>query len=163
MKFVASEKEIENSILSWLNLQSGCTAWKQNIVAVSRLETVAGKARIKRFNTSKWVPRGGCDIIGLYRGRSFAIEVKTEIAYKLFESCRDPHELRQKEFIDRVRRAGGIAFLACSLEMVEVIFKNWKVRVDWEINFVNDALRKIQKQREELPNTLQSPPPSLSL
>jgi Holliday junction resolvase len=54
-------------------------------------------------------PKGVSDIIGIYRGKFLAIEVKTERG-KLTDA--------QRAFLDRVNREGGIAFVARSVEDV---------------------------------------------
>ena len=53
--------------------------------------------------------KGIADIIGCYQGRMFAIEVKTE------RGCVTAY---QQRFIDRVNDAGGLAFVARSIEDV---------------------------------------------
>jgi len=54
-------------------------------------------------------PKGVSDIIGIYKGRFLAIEVKTPKG-KVTEA--------QRAFIDRVNKEGGIAFVARSVEDV---------------------------------------------
>lgn len=69
----ASESEIETLILDWLNLQPGCFAFK-----VETSGWYDSVKQIYRKRRSKYVLRGTSDIIGCYRGRFFAMEVKSE-------------------------------------------------------------------------------------
>lgn len=81
------------------------------------------KKKVYRKNTSPYRRRGVADLLGIYRGRFLAIEVKSAKG-KLSE--------HQVEFLDEVVGAGGIAFMAKSIEDVkyglekadEVYFKN---------------------------------------
>jgi hypothetical protein len=58
--------------------------------------------------------KGISDIIGCYKGRFFAIEIKRE-GGKITE--------HQQAFINQVRAAGGIAFVAYSIQDVEEYLK----------------------------------------
>ena len=60
---------------------------------------------------------GTADIIGCYRGRYFAIEAKVG---------KNKATDKQNEFIQQVQEAGGIAFVAWTLDDID---KNF----DWEI------------------------------
>lgn len=60
--------------------------------------------------TSKWYKRGVADILGIYKGKFLAIEVKTE------KGRPNPN---QKLFLQDVLNNGGIAFIARSVEEVE--------------------------------------------
>ena len=63
----------------------------------------------KQWQGSMSQPKGVSDILGCYQGRMVAIEVKRPGG--------KPTEDQQK-FIDRVKREGGIAFCADSVEAV---------------------------------------------
>jgi len=79
---------------------------------------------LKIFHFKHWAgpmtsPKGISDILGCYKGRMIAIELKkpgwkppkpTSKAYK--------HYRHQADFIDAVRRAGGVAFFAQSIDDV---------------------------------------------
>jgi hypothetical protein len=111
-----TEKQIEDSILTWLNFQPGCFAFKLDVQA--RYDP-----RIKTYRRlAKWVPRGGSDIISSVRGRMITWEVKTPAEHKKFSNCREDHEMRQKAFMDRVISTGGLAYCVCSLDQVMEIF-----------------------------------------
>ncbi len=111
-----SEKDIETVILTWLNYQQGCFAFKMNI---------AGMWDQRGFykQSGKFVPKGGADIIFCLNGRFGAFECKTPASYKKFLTKPGPHELRQLWFLEQIRAKGGIAEVVCSLEMVQEHFK----------------------------------------
>lgn len=58
---------------------------------------------------NRWFIYGVSDIIGIYKGKFFAIEVKTKTG-KLSE--------HQKIFLNDVKKNGGIAFVARSIDDV---------------------------------------------
>lgn len=89
-----TESEIKRQIKAYLDRLPGCQA------TVVQLGSIGG-----RTNSA----RGMADIIGVYRGRFFAIEVKTP------KGVVAPH---QQRYIDDVNRAGGLAFVARSLDDV---------------------------------------------
>lgn len=94
------EREIQSLILQWLNLQYGCKAWRSNTGAVVR--EYKGKKRFTRFGQA-----GMPDIIGIYRGRFLAIEVKRP---------GNKATMEQQMFLDGISRMGGLAFVAFSLD-----------------------------------------------
>lgn len=111
------EKLIEVSILQWLNLQPGCYAFKLDLKGT-------WDPRIKAFKkVSKWVPKGGADIIFILHGKFGCLEVKTPAAYKKFYTSPGEHELRQTAFLDLIRSKGGLAEVVCSLGQVIDVFK----------------------------------------
>ena len=63
----------------------------------------------KQWQGSMSQPKGVSDILGIYQGRMVAIEVK--------RPGRKPTP-QQQAFLDRVKREGGIAFWADSVEAV---------------------------------------------
>lgn len=97
-----SEKQLETAILDWLNLQQNCFAIKLNNVGV--FDT---RKRVYRKPNNRHIHKGVPDIIGMLKGRFFAIEVK--FGYN------KPTE-HQIKFIDRVRKAQGVAFWCKSFE-----------------------------------------------
>lgn len=113
-----SEKLIEESILQWLNYQPGCYAFKLDL---------KGTYNIKRktfMKVSRWVPKGGADIIFILNGKFGCFEVKTPAAYKKFYTSPGEHELRQTAFLDLIRSKGGLAEVVCSLgQVIDVIKK----------------------------------------
>lgn len=88
------ESLIKSQIMDWLRVQPGCYARTIQLGGIG-----------KRTNNSK----GISDIIGVWRSRFLAIEVKTK------EGRVSPE---QQEFLDCVNRCGGIAFVAKSLNEV---------------------------------------------
>lgn len=99
------EKLIENSILRLLNLKQ-VFAWKVKT-------TGTYDPTLKRFRKpSPFYMKGVSDILGLYKGRFIAIEVKTPKGKLTIE---------QKLFQERVRENGGIAIVARSVVDVEIL------------------------------------------
>lgn len=108
----ATEKEIEDVILQWLNLQYLCFAFKQDIKA--SYDPKLGYYR----QLSKWVPKGGSDILASIHGKFCAFEVKKPSEYKSWFTSTGDREINQRSFIDKVKATGGIAACVCSLEQV---------------------------------------------
>lgn len=101
------EKPIEKAILQYLEFVDDCYAWKNNTVGIY------DKAKgIYRKSRSKYAINGTSDILGVYRGRFLAIEVKTP------QTKNRPSE-DQRMFIERINYHGGIAFIATSVEDVQ--------------------------------------------
>lgn len=107
------EKEIEEQILSWLNLQPGVFAFK--VATGGWFDTKRG---VFRKNSSKFLLKGTSDIIGMIHGKFMAIEVKSETGMKRFLRYPGKHELDQILFLRRVTDRGGLAICVCSLEEV---------------------------------------------
>lgn len=104
-----TEKEIEESILNYLNLLPRCFAFK--VKTTGFFDT---KRRMFRKNTSKYVVPGTSDILCIYRGKFIAIEVKTPRTYKL----KTPTVENQQAFIDKVVSCEGTALFVWSLDQV---------------------------------------------
>lgn len=96
------ESDIEKSILEYLELRH-IFAWKARTVGI-------WDAKIKAFRKNKGYMKGVADILGIYKGKPLAIEVKTQKGY--------PSE-DQKYFLNKFREEGGIAFIARSIEDVD--------------------------------------------
>jgi penicillin-binding protein-related factor A (putative recombinase) len=97
------EKVIENQILAFLR--------SRQILAFKIKSVGTFDPTIRRFRTpSPWYRKGVSDILGIYREKFLAIEVKSEKGRLLPE---------QREFIDEVNENGGIAFVARSVEDVQ--------------------------------------------
>ena len=108
-KLPIREKTIENSILSWLKLR-GFNVWKNPTVGIydKQLGTYRRDNSIHRAI-------GAPDIIGvLPDGIFLGIEVKSETG-RLSE--------HQKKFLGDIRFSNGIAFVARSIEDVELELK----------------------------------------
>jgi hypothetical protein len=91
----ASEFLIETSILQFLNMVPGCFAFK-----VETRGYYNPKKGIYQKNKSKFVIPGTSDIIGIYKGRFFALEVKSATG-----TASDD----QRIFIASIKGCGGIA------------------------------------------------------
>ena len=104
MRKEPSEKEIENSILDYLQTQKGFF-WKNNTVGV--YDPV--KKTFRR--QSKYCINGGADILGLdATGRFVAIECKSK---------KGKTSKAQDHFLQMVSNNGGKAFVARSIEDVQ--------------------------------------------
>jgi penicillin-binding protein-related factor A (putative recombinase) len=66
--------------------------------------------KIFRNNRSRWEIKGVSDILGVWKGRFIAIEVKSKTGVVSPE---------QKAFIDDVNRLGGIGFVARNVDDVK--------------------------------------------
>lgn len=103
MKRKALERDILADCLVWLRL-AGYLHWRMPIGPVMR----GGGSQAKRFSKS---PISGfpdiCGILKIRAGILFAVELKTE------DGILKNH---QKIWIERIQKAGGIAFVARSLE-----------------------------------------------
>ena len=98
-----SEKSIESDILDWLNQQKHCFAFKINTTGVyDPTQQVFRKL-------GKFTLKGTSDVLGIWRGKPLAIEVKKP-GGKL--------TLEQKAFIDKYKKQDGVAFKADSLAQV---------------------------------------------
>jgi penicillin-binding protein-related factor A (putative recombinase) len=106
-----NEKEIETQILTFLNYQPDVFAFKVNTVGV--FDPVRN---IYRKNWNRFIHKGTSDIIGVCRGRFFALECKTPKTYK--KALADI-ESDQSKFIYGVIRKGGGAAFVCSVEQAE--------------------------------------------
>lgn len=79
------------------------------MIAASKLGAIVWRNNTGMLRNSNGIPvkyglcKGSSDIIGIYRGRFLAIEVKTPKGRVSKE---------QENFIDIVNKAGGIAFVA---------------------------------------------------
>lgn len=113
-----TEKQIETQILTWLNFQKETFAFKVNTVGV--FDPVK---KVYRTNKNPFVMRGTSDIMGVYKGRFMAIEVKTPISYKRYMTHPTPADTLQKIFIEQVNRNGGVSLVAQSLDQVIGWFK----------------------------------------
>lgn len=102
MKSKLKETEVQAQILEYLQLK-GMFVWRNDSVGVYD----ATKKTYRR--KSKFCMNGVADIIGIYKSKFLAIEVKT--------GYNKPSD-NQKKFLERVNREGGIAFVAYSLDDV---------------------------------------------
>lgn len=106
-----SENEIQNSILEWLYFVD-ITAWRNNSGAVFSQKDNTFRRK------SKYDKNGISDILGILPdGRFLAIEVKKN------KSCKPSKT--QKDFINDIRRDGGIAICVWSVEQVKKALKEY--------------------------------------
>lgn len=106
------ETKIQNSILIALS-QAGCTVWRVETAGawvgrqIHKDGNTVTLANARMLTTGLCV--GGADIIGIHQatGRFIAVEVKT---------LKGRVSPEQQRFIDAVKRAGGIAGVARSVE-----------------------------------------------
>ena len=106
-----SEKIIENLILEWLSYQKDCFAWKNNSTGI--YDT---KKKVFRQSKNKYAINGVSDILGVYKGRMLAIEVK---------AAKGKVSKAQEDFINRVTNQGGIAFVARDIRDVVSTLKEF--------------------------------------
>lgn len=100
-----TEKVIQNQILNWLFLQPDCFAWQNDSVGI-----FDPQKKIFRKRKGKYFIKGVSDILGIYRGKPLAIEVKRPGKKATTD---------QVEFLGNFIKHGGIAFVATSVEEVE--------------------------------------------
>jgi hypothetical protein len=106
-----TEKEIQNSIISYLNI-AGHYVWRQNSGFFKH--NYRTKSGIYKTSVIRSGVKGISDIIGIAKdGRMIAIEVKRK------GNKPDVHQLA---FLDEIRSRGGYAIVAYSLEDVEKAF-----------------------------------------
>ena len=113
-KYIKKESDIENEILTWLNNQKNILAFK--------VETSGywdQKKQFYRKRKSKFVLPGTSDILGVYEGKFFAIEVKREKNFKISN-----HQLH---FINEIRKNGGFAGIARNIQEAALI-----LNIDYE-------------------------------
>ncbi len=126
-KLVLKEYQIEELILSYLNSLKDSFFWKNPAGGFFDGKKI-------RSHVSKFVIKGGSDILGLYRGEFYAFEVKTPTSIKFYEknherlsktaswalkNDREKHFRRQIEFQKKINAMGGYAFFVCSVEDVK--------------------------------------------
>lgn len=105
---IIKETDIVRSILEYLSYRH-VFAWRNNSGAVKY--EGKGKTRFHRFGL-----KGSSDIIGVYKGKFLAIEVK-----KPGGVVTDA----QEDFLDTIRTNGGIAFVAYSVDdVIKYLDKN---------------------------------------
>ena len=95
------EKEIENQILDFLDHVPECFAWKNQNTGV-----YDPTRKAFRKSHSKHQFKGVSDILGVYKGKFLAIEVK-QPKKKLTD--------HQQNFLDNIKLQGGIGFMATSV------------------------------------------------
>lgn len=97
------ENKVVREICDFLMLYKDIFFWRQNNGAT--YDTIAGKFR----SLPRYGLRGISDILGIYKGKFLAIEVKRQGGLL---------SVHQHNFLKAIRESGGIAFLAYSYEDV---------------------------------------------
>jgi len=100
------ENLIEQSILQYLEFLPGCYAWKNHTTGYFDTRTQTFKKQ-----KSKYAINGVSDILGIYKGKLLAIEVKDPQNKSRTDS--------QNKFIETITRYGGLAFYATSVDEVK--------------------------------------------
>jgi hypothetical protein len=117
----SSEKDIEDYIIKWINLQYQCFAFKMDVKANY-------DPKIKAFRKlSKNVPKGGSDVIVFARKYAGVLEIKTPSEWRKFYSNPGPHELNQQGFLAKVKATGNFAQCVCSVDQVIELFKTLRI------------------------------------
>jgi penicillin-binding protein-related factor A (putative recombinase) len=104
-----TEKEIENAILEYLSYRADSFAWKNQSVGI--FDQQKG---VYRRPSNKYHIKGVSDIMGIFRGRPLAIEVKSATGRA------SPEQLL---FLYNFWQAGGVALLARGVQEVEIKLK----------------------------------------
>lgn len=119
-KIRVTEKEVRELILEWLGWHGHCMAWWNEPHGA----VVIGK---KRFQSKqifdKFNRKGVPDILGSWRGKPLAIEVKRP-STKLHAAGKASPE--QIEFIREAREKGWIAFFAWTIDDVKMQLKEFE-------------------------------------
>jgi hypothetical protein len=103
-----SEREIEQSILAWLNYQPKCKAWKNKSQG-----TYDPYKKVFRRPSSKFTEKGTSDILGIWNRHMLCIEVK---------SAKGRLSPEQKSFLQEMANLGAICLVARSLDDVIAAF-----------------------------------------
>jgi penicillin-binding protein-related factor A (putative recombinase) len=98
MKSLFSEKQLCHQIIEFLNYQ-GAYCWRVN----------SGAIRDQKGYMVKMAKAGTSDILGIYKGRFLALEVKKP------ETRKNVTE-KQTEFLETIKKNGGIAAVVTSPE-----------------------------------------------
>lgn len=108
------EGRIKNQICEWLGYQKDCFFWVQATGGIYD----PGRGIFRKLN-GKHQMVGVADILGIYRGRPLAIEVK---------AGKNKPSDAQRIFLASFERAGGLAVVAYSVEDVVKAFEQVAVR-----------------------------------
>jgi penicillin-binding protein-related factor A (putative recombinase) len=99
------EQMVKTAILKYLSFKREGKFWMNKSTG-----TYDPVRKIFRKNRSKWEILGVSDILGIYREKFIAIEVK---------SAKGRASPEQVKFIAEINRLGGVAFIARGVEDVE--------------------------------------------
>lgn len=107
-KHASPEKAIENSILSFLKAH-GIFCFKVDTVGI-----FDPTKKIYRKKNSIHHIKGVSDILGIYKGRMLAVEVK---------SAKGRLTEEQQDFLNKVNEEGGFGLMARSIDDVDQMLK----------------------------------------
>ncbi len=131
-KLKFKENDIEKEILIYLNSLKDGMFWKNPASGF-----FDGKAM--RKHSSKFIIKGVSDIIGCYKGKFYAFEVKTPVSIRFYElhherlsktaswalkNDKERHFRRQIEFQKKIKVYGGEAFFVSSVLEVKKIMES---------------------------------------
>lgn len=122
-----SEKQLQDLMIQWLNIHPNVFVWKQNQGKTIREYTLKtgpfrGTTKTHAFRAAG--VDGISDIIGMIEGRFVAIEVK------LPGNKPRPDQL---EFLDNVKRAGGVGLWVKSFSELYDSLKKIFDRKEWTL------------------------------
>lgn len=112
------EIDIEMEILNWLAKDKTIFAWKNHSVGI-----YDEKKKVYRKSKNPYAIDGVSDILGIYQGRFFAIEVKKD--------CSAKKRKGQVVFCNKINSMGGYACFVTSLEQAQSfvrMMKEFKLR-----------------------------------
>ncbi len=121
------EKAIETQIIYYLR---SIGAYVVKVHSGSMMKSYTRKTGVFRGQSKlyrmKLADEGTNDLIGIFRGKGFVIEVKKDL--KEIEKWKETEETERRSAAQHyqqrlVREAGGFTLVACSVEMVENDFK----------------------------------------
>ena len=121
---VPLERDVQASILDWLNLLPGCKAWRQN-TGVKAYKDRQGRKRLVKYGVT-----GQSDVTGLIHGIRLEVEVKRPGKKPTSD---------QDDWLVMIQQQGGISTWADSLEKLVAFMKNeyqvrgWHWRKGFEI------------------------------
>ena len=100
-----SEKQIEATILAFLSKLKNCKVWKNQTTGI-----YDPTRKVYRSLRGKYSGKGSSDILACIEGRMICVEVKRPVGAVV--------SLDQVRFINEIKLAGGIAFVAKSVDDV---------------------------------------------
>lgn len=101
-----TEKQIETAILQFLSTIRGCKAWKNQTTGI-----FDPHRKVYRTLKGKYTGKGSADILACIGGHFVAIEVKKPTGSVV--------SIHQYKFLEEIRNAGGVAFIARSVDDVK--------------------------------------------
>jgi len=101
-----TEKQIETAILNFLTSIKGCKAWKNQTTGI-----FDPHKKVYRSLKGRYSGKGSADILACLGGWFIAIELKNP--------ARSVVSIHQYKFLEEIRNAGGVAFIARSVDDVK--------------------------------------------